>query len=428
MTHYPDQNASYIRLICLSVILLRGGLELDFSGKGLTVVLLTLCPQIFEACAAALASRFIFSMPWPLCFAQGFTLGAVSPAVLVPSLMILQKEGYGVVKGIPTTLIAASSFDDIIAITVFGVCITIAFNEAPGGVAEEGDSIGFEVLMNGVQLLAGLAIGLLVGYAMKLFNMCAKEKTKYWKLLVCLLMAFAVPVVSEVTKFYEAKFVCIIFFGFMAYRVWGEDKPEHELAIFWMFCQPFLFGSVGAAVLFEKIDPSLLGKGIGVIMIGVIARWIGTFVAGLERKYNNYERAFMAFSWIPKATVQAALGGVTLSTARAQGITEYEEFGNAMLTTAVFAICITAPAGAIFINTLGTRWLNHDYPNGKPVEGAERELAEAPKPGSQITPLRDDGEGAPVGEPGEAEEKHTDKEVNTDGRLQGDAGTAEAAE
>jgi solute carrier family 9B (sodium/hydrogen exchanger), member 1/2 len=128
MTHYPDKNAGYLRLICLSVILLRGGLELDFNGKGLTVVLLTLLPQVSEACMAAIASRFIFSMPWPLCFAQGFTLGAVSPAVLVPSLMILQKAGYGVKKGIPTTLIAASSFDDIIAITVFGICISIAFN------------------------------------------------------------------------------------------------------------------------------------------------------------------------------------------------------------------------------------------------------------------------------------------------------------
>jgi NhaP-type Na+/H+ or K+/H+ antiporter len=218
MNHYPDVNAGYIRILCLSVILLRGGLELDFTGKGLTVVLFTLVPQLFEATAVAVSSRFIFGMPWPLCFAQGFTLGAVSPAVLVPSLMILQKTGYGVKKGIPTTLIAASSFDDIIAITVFGICITIAFNEAPGGVAEKDDSFLFEILMNGLQLVVGVVIGLGVGYAMKLFNYCAPAKTKWWKFLVCLLMAFAVPIVSEITAFYEAKFVCIIFFGFMAYR------------------------------------------------------------------------------------------------------------------------------------------------------------------------------------------------------------------
>jgi len=151
MQHYPVALASWIRLVCLSIILLRGGLELDFEGKGLTMVLLTLFPQIFEATAAAIATNLILGWPWAICFAHGFTLGAVSPAVVVPSMMILHKNGYGIDKGIPTTTIAASSFDDIIAITAFGVFLTVGFNEAPGGIASEengGDSVGFEVFMN----------------------------------------------------------------------------------------------------------------------------------------------------------------------------------------------------------------------------------------------------------------------------------------
>jgi solute carrier family 9B (sodium/hydrogen exchanger), member 1/2 len=93
------------------------------------MVLLTLFPQVFEATGAAVATRYIFpAFSWPLCFAHGFTLGAVSPAVVVPSMMILHKSGYGVKKGIPTSMIAASSFDDIIAITAFGIFITVAMN------------------------------------------------------------------------------------------------------------------------------------------------------------------------------------------------------------------------------------------------------------------------------------------------------------
>jgi solute carrier family 9B (sodium/hydrogen exchanger), member 1/2 len=84
--------------------------------------------------------------------------------------MVLHKAGYGVDKGIPTTMIAAASFDDIIAITVVGICLNIAFNEAPGGVAESNDSIAFEVCFNGVQIVVGLAVGLCAGYSMKLFN------------------------------------------------------------------------------------------------------------------------------------------------------------------------------------------------------------------------------------------------------------------
>jgi len=70
-----------------------------------------------------------------------------------------------------------------------------------------------------------------------------------------------------------------------------------------MFCQPFLFGTVGAAVLFSNIEVGMIGKGLLVIFLGVSARWISTFVVGCEKKFNNKERAFMAFAWIPKATV-----------------------------------------------------------------------------------------------------------------------------
>ena len=127
-----------------------------------------------------------------------------------------------------------------------------------------------------------------------------------------------------------------------------------------MFCQPFLFGTVGAAVLFSNIEVDMIGKGLLVIFLGVSARWIATFVVGCEKKFNNKERAFMAFAWIPKATVQAALGGLTLAKAQERGLPEYEAYGNAMLTTAVFSIVITAPLGAIMINTLGTKWLEYD--------------------------------------------------------------------
>lgn len=357
-----------------------------------------------EAIAVAIASRLIFGMPWALGIANGFTLAAVSPAVVVPGLMILQKMGYGVKKGIPTTLIAASSFDDIIAITAYGIAITVALNEAPGGIkaapgceaganaandparllagtapdcSQHTDSLGFEVLFIGAQIIAGLAVGLGVGFACKCFNYCAPRKTRCIKLLICLFMAISVPIVCEISEWYESKFICIIFFGYAVYQCWGEEKPEKELAIFWTFCQPFLFGSVGAGVIFTKINPQFLLLGIIIIVIGVSFRWMGTFCAGLEKKYNNKERAFMAFAWIPKATVQAALGGITQQKIKEREIADQKwiDWGDAMLTMAVFAICITAPLGAIFINTLGPKWLGWDDPEKKEetVELADQE-------------------------------------------------------
>ena len=104
-------------------------------------------------------------------------------------------------------------------------------------------------------------------------------------------------------------------------------------------------------------------------------------MAAFEKKYTYRERAFMAFAWIPKATVQAALGGIMLMRAQADGLApEYLDWGQAMLTTAVFSICITAPLGAIFINTLGTKWLNYD---GDVVMDEEKAETKTEKTGAE---------------------------------------------
>ena len=298
--------------------------------------------------------------------------------------MILHKADYGVKKGIPTTLIAAASFDDIIAITIFSVFLSIGINSAPipasedplieteaepetsglrmlAGSSDEPKPIWWEIGFNVIQFILGCILAFGIGYLMKFCNKCDAKVMRWPKFFFLLWWSIAVPVLSDMLGWPEVKFVAVIFFGYKCYMYWGEDKPEHEFAVFWMFCQPFLFGTVGAAVLFDKIEVSQIGLGFAVIIIGVTARWLGTFLAAFEKKYTIKERAFMAFAWIPKATVQAALGGLALSKAKEKGLgPQYEEWGQAMLTTAVFAICLTAPLGAIFINTLGTKWLNYD--------------------------------------------------------------------
>jgi len=108
----------------------------------------------------------------------------------------------------------------------------------------------------GVQILTGLILAFLIGYSMKLFNRCDPKKTKWPKFFTTLFFAIVAPIASDLSGFPESKFIFVIFYGFMCFRQWKEDKPEHELAIFWMFCQPFLFGTVGAAVLFSKIEGS----------------------------------------------------------------------------------------------------------------------------------------------------------------------------
>ena len=293
MNNYPDYWADWIRQICLSIILMRGGLELEFKGIGQIVVLLTLCPQIVEAGAVAAISRYLFDLPWSLCFANGFCLGAVSPAVLVPSIMILISLKRGTKKGIPMIMLAASSFDDIIAITVFSIFVSVAFESiekvkvegstsqaAP--LAPQSPTVKTMIGMNIFYIVTGIVFGVLLGYIMKCFNKCrcCSLAAKSWsKFFLMLAIAIALPIVTYYIEFEESKYIAIIFFGYTCFQVWGEEKPDKKLASFWKVCQPFLFSSIGASVLFKNISGDTFGKSFGLIVVGLILRWIATYLA-----------------------------------------------------------------------------------------------------------------------------------------------------
>jgi len=376
--HYPESFADWGRQICLSIILMRGGLELDLKGKGLTVLLLTLVPQMMEACTVALCTRAFFKYPWSICLANGFCIGAVSPAVLVPSVMMLIEQKYGIAKKIPQILLAASSFDDISAITLFSVFSTVAFNVVKAkenGNIEDNNNIRTMIGMSVFYVVTGAIAGAFLGSLMICFN---SKKMKQFseitqmrvKFLVMILMAIFMPILCVITEFQESKFILIITFGYFCNQVWGEDgRPKSQLAFLWTFCQPFVFATVGAAIKFSDIDWGSFRKNIIVVLAGLVIRWLATFasVSISDKKFLFKEKAFFGFAWIPKATVQAAIGGATLNNAiRLKGQVSDQTYlywidiGYVLLSMAVIAIIITAPLGAILTNTLGTKWLTKD--------------------------------------------------------------------
>lgn len=191
-------------------------------------------------------------LPWALAFAMGFCLGAVSPAVLVPSIMILHNKNYGTKKGIPVTMIAASSFDDIIAITVFSILVAVGFEQIGAG-SEDGESMstGEMLLSNLLQIAAGIIGGLLLGQALRFLNLFKTASSTTLMMTKCFLMvavAIMTPLVCHWVHFHESKYIGIIFFGYSCFVSWGDAKPERELGVLWRFCGPFLFGTVGASV------------------------------------------------------------------------------------------------------------------------------------------------------------------------------------
>ncbi|CDW89456.1 mitochondrial sodium hydrogen exchanger nha2 [Stylonychia lemnae] len=358
MDAYPTLWTSYIRSICLSILLIRGGLQVTFQGKGLIVAFLAFVPQIFEAVTIALIAYGLFDMPMSLCFAMAFTISCISPSVMVPGLINLSDKGYGKEKGIISSLIAAGTFDDIICIICFGICKTIAYND---GKMSSDKTLEVAIYVLILENIAGLVVGFIMAMVGNIFRLFPKTwVTMHLKMWYCIACAIAFVIAGEQSKWTNSKYIASLTFGYCSYRVWGEDKPTRELGWFWWFITPLFFGSVGAALLFKTIRNSDIGYGVICIICGLIIRLIVVIIlAQFPRgQLNNREKAFMAFAWLPKATVQAALSAVILNDAKKQKNVEMEHYGNIIQTVSIFSIVICAPIGAVLISTFGPLFLS----------------------------------------------------------------------
>ncbi|KAM6972717.1 sodium/hydrogen exchanger 9B2 [Aplochiton taeniatus] len=341
--------SSSLRNIALAVILARAGLGLDGSAlKKLKSVCLRVGagPCIMEACSIAVVSHFLMGLPWVWGFILGFVLGAVSPAVVVPSMLMLQKDGYGVEQGIPTLLMAAGSFDDILAITGFTTCLGMAF--ATG-------STWYNLLRGLLEVGGGLLAGILLGFLIRYFP--SKDQSNVTLKRSFLLLGLSVFAVfgSNVAGFPGSGGLCTLLMSFLAGLGWSRDKVPVEEVVgrAWDVFQPLLFGLIGAEIKLCDLDKHTVGLGIACLAICLVVRVLFTFVCVLCAGFNFKEKIFIALAWVPKATVQAAIGSTALDMARTREDKELERYGRDVLTVAVLSILLTAPVGALVIGLSG---------------------------------------------------------------------------
>ncbi|KAI3353166.1 hypothetical protein L3Q82_019724, partial [Scortum barcoo] len=342
-----------LRNIALAVILTRAGLGLDPTAlrklKGVCIRVAT-GPCIIETCTTALISHFLMGLPWVWGFILGFVLGAVSPAVVVPSMLLLQKDGYGVEQGIPTLLMAAGSFDDILAITGFTTCLGMAF--ATG-------STWYNLLRGVLEVAGGMVAGILLGFLIQYFpSVDQKHVVMKRSFLVLGLSVFAV-FGSGVAGFPGSGGLCTLVLAFLAGLGWGTEKARVEEVVGWAWdvFQPLLFGLIGAEIRLSELEGHTVGLGVASLLIALLVRVLFTFVCVLCAGFNMKEKVFIALAWMPKATVQAAIGSTALDMARTKDDKQLQKYGMDVLTVAVLAILLTAPVGALIIGLAGPRLL-----------------------------------------------------------------------
>ncbi|XP_061175660.1 sodium/hydrogen exchanger 9B2-like [Saccostrea echinata] len=355
----PKWSAS-LRKIALTVILLRAGLGLDpvaLRKLSLTVLRVALVPCLFEVAANAVTANLLLAMPWTWSFMLGFALSAVSPAVVVPSLLNLADSGYGLDKGIPTLVIAAATIDDVFNITGFGVLLGIVFSQG---------ELALTIAKGPLETLLGISYGAVFGVFLWYFP--SKDSVNRTFYRAVLLVGFGLVAIfgSPLVQLPGAGPLGCLTVGFVAAFGWRKERNKDEndtvaevTGVLWMLFQPFLFGLIGAAVKSEQIhDLSSLGLGTAVIAVGQTIRIGAAVLSVLGTEFSTKERIFIAIARFPKATVQAAIGGLALDMALADNNQELIRHGTVVLTTAVLSIIITAPIGALVIALSGPRLLN----------------------------------------------------------------------
>ena len=335
-----------LRKIALIIILTRAGLGLDLSGLkkiGRPAVLMCFVPASFELIGMILLARKLMGLTVLEAAIMGAVLAAVSPAVVVPRMVKLMDEGYGVNEGIPQLILAGASVDDVYVIVLFSTFV--------GMMQGEGASI-LKFVNIPISIFLGIAIGLLIGVLLAYFfkKMHIRDTSK---VLIILSISFLLVVMEDKlsTPITFSALIAIMFIGIglQKKRKTVAKRLSVKYGKLWVAAEVFLFVLVGATV-----NIGYLGK-VGVkaliVIIGALVfRMFGVFVCLLGTSLKRKERLFTMLAYTPKATVQAAIGGIPL----ALGFT----CGDLVLTVAVLAIVLTAPLGAFAIDLSYKKLLN----------------------------------------------------------------------
>lgn len=339
--------SSDLRQLALIVILLRAGLDLkleDIKPVGFTAVKMSVIPALMEGFTIAVISMFLLGFTFTEGGMLGFIIAAVSPAVVVPAMIKLKKQDFKYANRASTVILAGASADDVVAITVFGAFLSIYM----------GQKVNFimTVLNVPISIILGIVVAIACAYAI----MLVYKKIKFSATEQILLLLFTGVGLTFIQAVLEGKIEMAALIGVMTMgfviRMKMEDtavKISGGLGHIWVEAKVILFVLVGAAV-----DIRVMGSagitGLIIIVIGLCARSIGVFIATLGSPLTKKERIFCTIAYLPKATVQAAIGGLPLINGAASG--------QLILAIAVLSIIVCAPVGAVGISVSAPKLLN----------------------------------------------------------------------
>ena len=332
-----------LRQLALIIILARAGLSLevdDLRRAGRPAVLMCFVPASFEVLGMVVLAPRLLGVSLLDAAIMGAVVGAVSPAVIVPRMLKLMSEGYGTEKGIPQMVLAGASVDDVFVIVLF----TSFTSMAQGGSFSAAALAGVPV-----SIVLGAVLGLAVGFLLAKFFERLHMRDSV-KVVLLLSLAFLLVALEDVSPVPFSGLLAVLGMG-LGLRRWRLPVAERLTAKFgklWVWAEVMLFVLVGAEV--DLKYAAAAGLAAVATVLGVLCfRALGVLLCVAGSRLTGKERLFAVFAYLPKATVQAAIGGVPL----AMGL----GCGQMVLTVAVIAILVTAPLGALAIDASYKRLL-----------------------------------------------------------------------
>ena len=340
-----------LRRMALVIILIKAGLSLNFSDLkkvGRPALLMSFLPAAFEIAAFLIFAPMLLGVSRAEALLMGSVLAAVSPAVVVPRMVALMDEGRGTDKKIPQLILAGASLDDIFVIVLFAAFLGINTGDGVGAMTFL--SIPISIVLG---ILLGALVGIAVAYLFELFHRNGWTIRNTLKTIILLGISFLLLAIEGwLEGFVAVSGLLAIMSMAMIYatrtKVEVVNRLKDKYGKLWLAAEVLLFVLVGAAVDIRYTLSAGLGS-VVMIFVGLVFRSVGVFICLLGTKLNKKERIYAVFAYLPKATVQAAIGAVPLS----MGL----PCGKIILSVAVLGILITAPMGAILMDSTKNKLL-----------------------------------------------------------------------
>lgn len=353
--------SSDLRKMALIIILIKAGLSLDLSDLkkvGRPAILMSFLPASFEILAFAIFAPRLLNITRIDALVMGAVLGAVSPAVVVPRMVSLIDNNYGKDKSIPQMVLAGASCDDIFVIVLFQTFLSMA----QGGEIKIMDFVNIPL-----SIVLGIGLGALTGFVLSEYFEGAYKRRAYIrnsrKVIIVLAISFLLMAIETYAKDFlpisgllaVVSMACVLKIRSVSFV---SKRLSEKFGKLWIGAEVLLFVLVGAAVDIRYTMTAGIAA-IAMIFIGLFFRSIGVLLCLIKTNLNAKERLFCVIAYLPKATVQAAIGSVPLSMGLA--------CGQIVLSVAVLAILITAPLGAIGMDITYKKLLTLEKTSHSPI-------------------------------------------------------------